>query len=130
MHPVLMVSSDRHRLKDFAEVFGISGFEVVWEESGTGALQRVRQIRPLLVVLDEYLKDMTAWEAIRRLLSIDATINTAVVSQLDPEKFHAVSEGLGVMARIPFIPAKLSAMEVIEALHRITCLPFFNQPRA
>jgi DNA-binding response OmpR family regulator len=130
MHSVLMVSSDSHRLTDFADVFSLSGFEVVWEESGTDALRRVRQIRPRLVVLDEHLEDMTAWEAIQRLLSIDATINTAVVSQLDPEKFHAMSEGLGVMARIPFCPTKLSAMEVIEALNRITCLPFLDPPRA
>jgi CheY-like chemotaxis protein len=130
MHPVLMVSSDRQRLTDFAEVIGISGFQVVWEESGAGALERVRQTRPLLVVFDEHLEDMTAWEAIRRLLSIDATVNTAVVSQLDPENFHAVSEGLGVMARIPFCPTKLSAMEVIEALNRISCLPSSNPPRA
>ena len=119
MNPVLMVSSDRHRLAGFAEVLGNSGFEVVWEESGAAALQRARQTRPLLVVLDEHLVDMTAWEAIRRLLSIDAAINTAVVSRLESEKFHAVSEGLGVMARIPFNPEKRSAMEVIEALNRL-----------
>jgi DNA-binding response OmpR family regulator len=119
MHPVMMVSADRPRLADFAAVFETAGFEVVWEESGAAALQRARRIRPLLAVLDEQLVDMTAWEAIRRLLAVDATINTAVVSRLDPDKFHAVSEGLGVMARIPFNPEKRSAMEVIEALNRM-----------
>ena len=65
----------------------------------------------------------------QRLLSIDATMNTAVVSRLEPEKFHSVSEGLGVMAHIPFCPTKLSAMEIIEALHRIIRLPFLNSTR-
>jgi hypothetical protein len=65
---------------------------------------------------------MTAWEAIRRLLLIDATVNTCVVSRLDPEDFHARSEGLGVMACIPFRPTKLSAMEVVKALNRISRL--------
>jgi hypothetical protein len=73
----------------------------------------------MLVILDEHLEDMTAWEAIQRLLAIDATTNTGVVSKLDPEKFHARSEGLGVMACIPFCPTKLSALEVIEKLKRI-----------
>ena len=123
MHQVVIVSADVQRLTDFAAVFTSSGFEVVWEESGADALQRVQQSRPLLVILDEHLEDMTAWEAIRRLLSIDAAVNTAVVSRLDSEKFHSVSEGLGVMAHIPFSPTKLSAMEVIEVLRRITRLP-------
>ena len=130
MHQVVIVSADVQRLTDFAAVFTSSGFEVVWEESGADALQRVQQSRPLLVVLDEHLEDMTAWEAIQRLLSIDATINTAVVSRLDPEKFHSVSEGLGVMAHIPFSPTKLSAMEVVETLRRITRLPSQNPPHA
>ena len=123
MHQVVIVSADVQRLTDFAGVFTHSGFEVVWEETGANALQRVRQNRPLLVILDEHLEDMTAWEAVRRLLSVDAAVNTAVVSRLDSEKFHSVSEGLGVMAHIPFSPTKLSAMEVIEALRRITGLP-------
>ena len=129
MDRILIVSSDIHRLADFAAVLSSSGFEVVWEESGAKALQRAQQIRPLLVILDEYLEDMTAWEAIQRLLSIDATMNTAVVSRLDPEKFHSVSEGLGVMAHIPFCPTKLSAMEVIEALNRISQLDLSNSVR-
>jgi|MudIll2142460700_1097286.scaffolds.fasta_scaffold138641_3 DNA-binding response OmpR family regulator len=129
MHQVLIVSSDVQRLTDFVEVFSSSGFDVVWEELGEDALQRVQQVRPLLVILDEYLEDMTAWEAIQRLLSIDATMNTAVVSRLDPEKFHSVSEGLGVMAHIPFCPTKLSAMEVIEALNRISQLDLSNSVR-
>jgi DNA-binding response OmpR family regulator len=124
MHQVVIVSADVQRLTEFASVFTSSGFEVVWEESGADSLQRVQKSRPQLVILDEHLEDMTAWEAIRRLLSIDAAVNTAVVSRLDTEKFHSVSEGLGVMAHIPFSPTKRSAMEVIEALRRITRLPF------
>ncbi len=122
MHRILIVSSDNHRLADFSMALSDLGFEVAWEESGEKALQRVEQIRPLLVVLDEHLEDMTAWEAIRRLLFIDATINTCVVSKLDPEGFHARSEGLGVMACIPFCPTKLSALEVVRALNRISRL--------
>jgi DNA-binding response OmpR family regulator len=122
MHRILIVSSDPHRLADFATALGNLGFEVAWEESGENAFQRVERIRPLLVVLDEHLEDMTAWEAIRRLLLIDATVNTCVVSRLDPEDFHARSEGLGVMACIPFRPTKLSAMEVVKALNRISRL--------
>jgi CheY-like chemotaxis protein len=119
MHQVLIVSSDIQRLTDFAEVFRVSGLEVVWEESAADALQRIRQGRPSLVIWDEYLEDMTALEAIQRLLGVDATINSAVISRLDPEKFHSQSEGLGVMAHIPFHPTKMSALEVIEALKRI-----------
>jgi DNA-binding response OmpR family regulator len=122
MHRILIVSSDNQRLADFAMALSSFGFEVAWEESGEKALQRVEQIRPLLVVLDEHLEDMTAWEAIRRLLFIDATINTCVVSKLDPEEFHAKSEGLGVMACLPFCPTKMSALEVIKALDRINRL--------
>ena len=130
MDRILIVSSDIHRLADFAAVLSSSGFEVVWEESGAKALQRVQQIRPLLVILDENLEDMTAWEAIQQLLYIDATINTGVVSRLDPEKFHAKNEGLGIMACIPFCPTKLSAIEVIEALNRISRLNLSNSVRA
>jgi DNA-binding response OmpR family regulator len=122
MDRIVIVSSDNDRLADFAAVLSSSGFEVAWEQSAEKALQQVEQIRPLLVILDEHLEDMTAWQAIRRLLAIDATIQTGVVSKLDPEKFHARSEGLGVMACIPFHPTKLSAIEVIQTLNRLSRL--------
>jgi DNA-binding response OmpR family regulator len=119
MDRILVVSSDNQRLADFAAVLSSSGFEVAWEESGENALQQAKQIRPALVILDEHLEDMTAWQAIKRLLAIDAGINTGVVTKLDPEKFHAMSEGLGVMACIPFRPTKLAAVDVINTLNRI-----------
>ena len=126
MDRILIVSPDNHRLADFAAVLGSSGFEVAWEGTGEKALERAKQIRPMLVILDEHLEDMPAWEVIQRLLAIDATISTGVVSKLDPEKFHDRSEGLGVMACIPFCPTKLSAIEVIEALNRISQLDLSN----
>ena len=36
----------RSALTDFVEVFGSSGFDVVWEELGADALQRVQQVGP------------------------------------------------------------------------------------
>ena len=72
-----------------------------------------------LVVTEEKLGDMTGLEFAGRLLSLNPMINCASVSSLSHEKFHDVSEGMGVMAQLPTKPRKENAEELLQRLRYI-----------
>ena len=66
--------------------------------SGTEALAAVRAACPHLVVVDSDLPDTDPLGLVKKLLMVNAMINTAVISPLSEEQFHEASEGLGVVA--------------------------------
>ncbi len=77
---------------------------------------------PLCVVVDDTLPDMNALELLRRLLTVNAMISTAVQSGLAAEEFHEASEGLGVLLQIPSAPGKEHAADLLASLERIGML--------
>ena len=56
---------------------------------------------------------------LERLLEINASMNTAVITDLDPQSFHEATEGLGVLCGLPAHPA---AMDVGPLLERLTAV--------
>jgi hypothetical protein len=62
---------------------------------------------------------MPGLDLVRRLLPINALINTAVISDLPPETFHEASEGLGIMAQLPPNPTTSNAREFWDRLKRM-----------
>lgn len=82
-----------------------------WASSPDLALAETRAWRPALAVIDQDLDSDHAapWGLVRALLEVDAFLNTAVVSGLDPDQFHAASEGLGVMTQLPPAPGPAEA---------------------
>jgi hypothetical protein len=50
---------------------------------------------------------------------VNAMVNTAVVSPLADEEFHEVSEGLGILSRLPKEPGESDAAELLCKLKKI-----------
>ena len=52
----------------------------------------------------DYLPDTEPLSLVQKLLTVNALVNTAVVSPLSDEEFHEASEGLGILGRLPEEP--------------------------
>jgi CheY-like chemotaxis protein len=123
MHRILVVAPDPKPWAAFAEaLIGNRAIQLAWAKTGADALSDVLRHPPLCVVADDPLPDMDALMLVRRLLTVNAMISTAVRSGLAAEDFHAASEGLGVLLQIPSAPAKEHAAELLAALERIGVL--------
>jgi len=58
------------------------------------------------VIIDHNLPDIPGLDLVRRLLPINAMINTVVISDLSQRIFTMPTRGLGEMAQLPLGPGK------------------------
>lgn len=120
MLKLLLVSSDKDALSELASALvQHTDVDLSWAESGETALQTASTTILDLIITDEMLGDMTALEFADRLLKVNPMINCATVSGLSPEKFHEVSEGMGLMLQLPAKPGKTQAEELLQRLKYI-----------
>jgi CheY-like chemotaxis protein len=120
MHRILIVTTGRKALVGFAESLEQSqDVQVAWADSGQAAVADVMRHPPIGVVIDENLPDMPGLDLVRRLLRINAMINTVVISALPPDAFHEASEGLGIMAQLPPQPAPEDARTILARFKRM-----------
>lgn len=124
MHRILIATADRGRMEDFARYLsGQPELEIAWAADASAAAAEVGRQPPLAIVIDEGLADATALDLVRRLLTIDARVYTAVVSALPPEAFHEAGEGLGILAQLPPRPGAADAEAFYARLSRLAGIP-------
>jgi CheY-like chemotaxis protein len=120
MLKILLASPDQDSLSEFASALKEhDDVELFTAESGEKALAMVSEIVVDLVATDEELGDMTGLVFARRLISLNPMINCALISHLEPERFHEVSEGLGLMDQLPVRPRKEDAEKLLWNLRLI-----------
>lgn len=120
MHLILIVTPDRSSLSAFARYLEESReVQVAWAPTGEAAIAAVRQHPPLGVIVDENLLDMPGLDLVRRLLPINALINTVLISDMPPDRFHEAGEGLGIMAQLPPGPTPSDARTIMARLKRL-----------
>jgi len=120
MMKLLLLNPDKSSLSELASALKeYDDLELLTTESGEKALAMVSESAVDLVVTDEELGDMTGLEFARRLISLNPMINCATVSGLEPERFHEVSEGLGLMDQLPTRPGKENAERLLRNLRLI-----------
>jgi CheY-like chemotaxis protein len=121
MHRILIVTPNPTVLAAFAKSLTESQeVQVAWAESGQAAVTDVMKHFPLGVIIDENLLDMTGFDLVRRLLPINALINTVLISDLASEAFHEAGEGLGILAQLPPKPTPSDAEAVLAHLKRMS----------
>jgi DNA-binding NtrC family response regulator len=130
MHRILIVTPNRSRLAEFAQtLIENQDFQVAWVDCGQAAIADVMKHPPLGVIIDENLLDIPGIDLVRRILPINALINTVVISDLAPEAFHEASEGLGIMAQLPPNPTESDALLIMTRLKRMNLLTFAQTRR-
>ena len=119
MLKILLVSLDKTSMAALKAGFEEHDVQTVWAESGRDALSMIAQRDFDLVVTDENLGDMTGLEFVKTLIALKPMVNCAAVSSLLPDDFHQVSEGLGILMKLPAKPGPEYAKELIEHLKSI-----------
>jgi CheY-like chemotaxis protein len=120
MHRILIVTPHRDSFASLAACLEKSqDVQVAWADSGQAAIADLIKHPPLGMIIDEDLHDMTGLDLVRRLLPVNALVNTAVVSALPSEAFHEASEGLGVMAQLPPHPTPEDARTILANFRRM-----------
>ena len=124
---ILIVTCEKDRFSTLA-----SGLKnqidpnIHWAESGDTALTAAGNLSPLLVIIDETLRDMSGLDLARELLKVSALINTALVSRLPAEDFHEFSEGLGILVQLPVSPEEKHSEDIVSGLKSVFALPADN----
>ena len=117
MPRILLVADQKEALEELAGVLDHEEeVEILWAHDGEAALTSVADNSPPLVVVDETVGGDSGLDLIRRLIGIDAFIQTAAVSPLSHDDFHETSEGLGIMAQLPPKPSRNDALKLLQTL--------------
>lgn len=90
------------------------GFLVVAEaETGVGGIERVREHRPDLVLLDVQLPDIDGFEVAERLSRLDLPVHVILTSSLDDSDFGALVADSSALGFIPKGELSASAIETL-----------------
>lgn len=118
MH-ILLASPRAGALAEFIAGLQEQGARVETCPSGEQAVARARAGSPGLVVIDGDLPDLAPTRLVIELLKVNAMIPAAVLSPLSDAKFHEQTEGLGILARVPWNPDREDAATLLAALRKM-----------
>lgn len=119
MPRILLVVDRVETFEELAKALHQEGAaEIMWAHSSEAALEKAAADAPDLVIVDAYIGEVKGLDWIRRLISVNAFIQTAAVSRLTHEDFHETAEGLGIMAQLPPRPGKSDARRVLKMIRQ------------
>jgi two-component system, OmpR family, phosphate regulon response regulator PhoB len=108
---VLVVDDEADIVALVAYHLAKSGFTVSTATSGTEALERTRQERPALVVLDLMLPDMSGFDVLTTIRAEDTIADTPVLMltarREEPDRIHGLTLGADDYLTKPFSPQEL-----------------------
>jgi DNA-binding response OmpR family regulator len=102
---MLLVTSRATLLESFAQALRSDhNVELITIDSAEAAVEAAVRLVPVMAIIDQELPGGDALEIVQRMLSINAFIHTAVLTDMDEALFHERSEGLGILAGLPLVP--------------------------
>ena len=117
---IILVSDRQDQLTDFTEALQKSAeADLLSVATIEEAIRMAASLEPALIVVDELVGDLAGLNLVRRLVEVNAFVNTAVFSTLPEEDFHRRSEGLGILARLPIHPGKKDARRLLDLLRQL-----------
>ena len=118
---ILLVTPRLDSWRGFADALSSDpGVRLEHAASGAAALEAVGRAAPQLAIIDAGLPDTSPLNLVRKLLMVNALINTAVVSDLNDDEFHEASEGLGILGRLPVNPGRDEAADLLGKLKAVS----------
>jgi DNA-binding response OmpR family regulator len=117
---ILLITSRPGQLQDLAgEIGDDPAARLLTVTTLRDAEAAAKSASPVLAIVDERVGDATGLDVVRHLIGIDAFIHTAVLSDADEEEFHRLSEGLGILSRLPLQPERKEVRRLLETLRRL-----------
>lgn len=117
---ILLVSIRRERIRPFTG--GLSSDPEICLDhaaSGTEALTAIDAKCPQLVIIDSELPDTDPLGLVKKIIRVNAMVNTAVMSALLDHEFHEAAEGLGILLRLPLDPGPREADSLLKKLRSV-----------
>lgn len=120
MKKILIISERQEKLADFTKALEKDReVDLLTATAVEDAINMAEYHAPALIVVDEQVGDLSGVDLVRRLIGVNAFLNTAVLSALADEDFHLRSEGLGILARLPIQPGDKDALRMLELLRSL-----------
>lgn len=118
MH-ILVVTRRALALADFADALAKgTGLSLRFTDGWINAQAVLKEQPPAFAVLDEGLRGGPPLDLARQIMRVNAGINLAVVSALQPDAFHEASEGLGILSAVPPQPGPEDGTRLAEVFRR------------
>jgi class 3 adenylate cyclase/CheY-like chemotaxis protein/DNA-binding SARP family transcriptional activator len=129
---ILVVDDQEHNRKLLTDLLGANDFQVVTAVSGTEALEKVKALRPDLVLLDVVMPDLSGYEVCARIRADpgNPVLPVVMVTALDPteERIKGLQAGADDFLSKPLNKAELLAR--VKSLLRIKTLYDKTQDQA
>lgn len=120
MIKILIISERQEKLADFTKALEKDReVDLLTATAVEDAINMAEYHAPALIVVDEQVGDLSGVDLVRRLIGVNAFLNTAVLSASTDEDFHLRSEGLGILARLPIQPGDKDALRMLELLRSL-----------
>lgn len=116
---IMLITTRSSDFSDFVARIQSSGKTVVQVATAQEAIDAVAKTAPAMAIIDDMVEAVSGMEITRRLLQINAFINTALVSDMDDDMFHEKSEGLGVLTKLPKTPGAVDAEALLGLLEQL-----------
>lgn len=117
---ILLATTRPQTLEKFGRTLAAQDkFLLIQTATAEEALKTAARAVPAFAVIDKEVNGVEALEIVRRLLHVNAFINTAVLSDMDEDTFHEYSEGLGILAMLPMMPGEKEANDLAERFRLI-----------
>ena len=120
---ILLVTSRSDQLASFEKALRSDpDVELITIGTAEEAIDAAVRLVPVMAVVDQQVPGAAALEIVQRLLSVNAFIHTAVLTDMDEALFHERSEGLGVLAGLPLRPDEKDAADLLAKLREMAPL--------
>lgn len=119
MKKILLVEDDPFLMDIYATKLKEAGFSVEIAEEGDGALSKIKELRPDLVLLDIVLPHLDGWEIIRQIKSNPETKDLKVIILSNLGQKNEVEKGLKLGAEKYLIKAHYTPTEIVAEIKEL-----------
>ncbi len=115
---VLIVEDDRFLLEIYATKLKNAGFEVEIAQDGESALSKIKEFKPVLLLLDIVLPKMDGFEVIKALKENPDLRDIKIIALTNLGQQNEVEKGLSLGAEDYFIKAHFTPGEIVFRVNK------------
>ncbi len=117
---ILLITDAPQKWGDCIPILEQAGGRVRIVPDMSDALDHIRTSPPVLTILDLGIDTKAMRQAIIEILMINASVHTAVTSEMPEEHMHDAMEGLGTLMFLPSSPGRNDMLALLDALNKVS----------
>lgn len=118
MKKILLVEDDPFLIDIYGTKFKESGFELEIISDGSEVLDKAKEIKPDIVILDIVLPQMDGWEVLRGLKAEESLKDLKIIILSNLGQKEEVEKGITMGATSYLIKAHYTPSEVVEEIKK------------